>query len=75
MGTGVEALSTVTSMKQKGLVALNEAELMAQTFDLEERKTSISAEIHVAFLIQTSEGVTIGGRVESFERTLKREMG
>jgi hypothetical protein len=30
----VEALSTVTSVKQKGLVALNEAELIAQTFDL-----------------------------------------
>jgi hypothetical protein len=50
VGTSVEALSTVTSVKQKGLVALNEAELIAQTFDLERKKVSISAEIHVAFL-------------------------
>ena len=38
MSTSVEALSTVTSMKQKGLVALNEAELITQTFDLEQKK-------------------------------------
>ena len=42
VGTSVEALSTVTSVKQKGLVALNEAELIAQTFDLGEKEDWMS---------------------------------
>lgn len=38
VSTSLEALSTVASVKQKGLIALNEAELIAQTLDLEQRK-------------------------------------
>jgi hypothetical protein len=32
--TGVEALCTVTGVQKEGLVALNEAELIAKTLDL-----------------------------------------
>lgn len=35
MCTGIEALSTVSGMKEKGFVALDLGQLMAETFDLE----------------------------------------
>jgi len=34
VSNSVEALCTVASMKQKGLVALDETELIAEAFDL-----------------------------------------
>ena len=63
VSTSLEALSTVASVKQKGLIALNEAELIAQTLDLEQRKeggVSISAEIHVAFFSKNDDRPRMG---------------
>ena len=34
LGTAIETLCTVPSVEQKRLVALNEADLIAETFDL-----------------------------------------
>jgi hypothetical protein len=73
--TGIETLCTITSVKQKRLVALNEADLMAKTLDLLQRST-IQTEIRVAFDFamreskRTSDGVTNGGRELSLARTL-----
>ena len=51
MSTSIEALCTIASMKQKRLVALNEADLIAETLDLLQSVhiESISTEIRVAF--------------------------
>lgn len=34
MGAGIEALGTVSGVEEEGLVALHEAELVAEAFDL-----------------------------------------
>ena len=51
VSTSIEALCTITSVKQKRLVALNEADLIAETLDLLQgvHIESVSTEIRVAF--------------------------
>jgi hypothetical protein len=63
VSTCFEALCTITSVKQKRLVALNEADLIAETLDLlqGDHIKPVSTEIRVAFGLHSM--VThLGGR-------------